>query len=402
MGSCKLILEHFSHLFTIAKMSTRSFTNISNLPVVQPEGKRLTRASRKVLGELPIVKPGQNQKLIKSTVLGKVNIVDNATNGLKIRQTRVAARRLNVPKEVPMEVEEVEEEKQVFPAGVKDIDAEDASNPQLCSEYALETYVYLKQLEKRGAVKANFLTGCPTSDKMRAVLVDWLVEVQIQFKLLQETLFLTVDTIDRYLAVEGKNVHRSRLQLVGVAAMFLVSKIEEVYAPAVSDFVYITDNAYSEDEIRSMELKIIRALNFDLCQPISLNFLRRYSKAGNVDVLQHSLAKYVLEVSLIDYNLVTISGSLLASSSLCLALLLLDKATSLDTVWTPQLQFYSGYSAEEVLDIVIKLATNLMRIGRSTKLQAVRNKYKSGKFMKVADLAELKGEKLIELAGSCN
>merc|ERR1712236_108334 len=401
MGSCKLTLEQFSQLYTIAKMSTRSFTNISNLPVAQPEGKRLTRASRKVLGELPIVKPGQNQKLIKSTVLGKVNIVDNATNGLKIRQTRVAARRLNVPKEVPMEVEEVEEEKQVFPAGVKGIDAEDASNPQLCSEYALETYVYLKQLEKRGAVKANFLTGCPTSDKMRAVLVDWLVEVQIQFKLLQETLFLTVDTIDRFLAVEGKNVYKSRLQLVGVAAMFLVSKIEEVYAPAISDFVYITDNAYSEGEIRSMEMRIIGALDFDLSQPISLNFLRRYSKAGDVDVLQHSLAKYVLEVSLTDYNLVPISGSLLASSSLCLSLLLLDKTTSLDTVWTPHLQFYSGYNADKVLAIAIKLANNLTKISFNSKLQAVRNKYRSVKFLKVADLPELKRNKLTDLARSC-
>merc|ERR1712236_10494 len=400
MGSCKLTLEQFSQLYTIAKMSTRSFTNMSNLPVVQPEGKRLTRASRKVLGELPIVKPGQNQKLIKSTVLGKVNVVDNATNGLKIRQTRVAARRLNVPKEVPMEVEEVEEEKPVFPAGVKDIDAEDASNPQLCSEYALETYVYLKQLEKRGAVRANFLTGCPTSDKMRAVLVDWLVEVQIQFKLLQETLFLTVDTIDRYLNIDGKNVHRSRLQLVGVAAMFLVSKIEEVYAPAISDFVYITDNAYTESEIRNMELKIIRALEFDLCQPVSLNFLRRYSKAGDVDVLQHSLAKYVLETSLLDYNLVSVPGSLLASGSLCLSLLLLEPSVSVDTVWNPTLSYYSGYTAESELKLVGKLANNIVKMNRSSKLQAVRNKYKSGKFMKVADLGELKSDKIVELASA--
>ena len=59
--------------------------------------------------------------------------------------------------------------------------------------------------------------------------------------------------------------------------MFLVSKIEEVYAPAVSDFVYITDNAYTEAEIKQMELRIIRALNFDLCQPIPLNFLRLVS-----------------------------------------------------------------------------------------------------------------------------
>jgi len=384
-------------------MTTRAFANISNLPGTQQpaEGKRLTRASRKVLGELQV----PQQKPVNTVLIsGKENVVDNLCNGQKkVRPTRVAARRLNsLEQEIPKEVKQhaKEPEKRILPVGVNDIDAEDTLNPQLCSEYALETFAYLKQLEKRGDVKSDYLDGCPTSDKMRAVLVDWMVEVQVQFKLLQETLFLTVNTIDRFLAIEGKSVHRSKLQLVGVAAMFLVSKIEEVYAPAVSDFVYITDNAYTEAEIRHMELRIIRALNFDLCQPISLNFLRRYSKAGNVDVLQHSLAKYTLEVCLIDYNLVSVPGSLLASSSLCLSLLLLDQSTSVDNVWTPTLQFYSGYSPEAVLDVVTKLATNMVRINRSNKLQAVRNKYKSGKFMKVADLGELKGEKLIQLAGS--
>merc|ERR1712126_663015 len=116
-----------------------------------------------------------------------------------------------------------------------------------------ETYVYLKQLEKKSAVLANYLKGCPTNEKMRAVLIDWLVEVQIQFKLLQETLFLTVNTIDRFMAAQGKTVPRSKLQLVGVSAMFLVSKIEEIYAPSISDFVYITDNAYTDVGIRQME-----------------------------------------------------------------------------------------------------------------------------------------------------
>jgi len=197
------------------------------------------------------------------------------------------------------------------------------------------------------------------------------------------------------------NIHRSKLQLVGVAAMFLVSKIEEVYAPAISDFVYITDNAYTEAEIRQMELKIIRALDFDLCQPIALNFLRRYSKAGDVDVLQHSLAKYTLEVCLLDYNLVSTPGSLLAAASLCLALLVLDPSQSQDSVWSTTLSFYSGYTPEQVLEVVPKLATNMSKMHRSTKLQAVRNKYKSGKFMKVADLGELKSERLMSLT-RCN
>jgi len=348
------------------------------------------------LGEIPLNTQSVN------TVLPKDNVVDNISKGRKPRLIKTAARRLGVPleDEVPMDVESVEVPDAILPAGVKDIDEDDGSNPQLCSEYAKETFVYLKQLELRGAIKPDFLAGCPTSDKMRAVLVDWLVEVQIQFKLLQETLFLTVDTIDRYLNIDGKNVHRSRLQLVGVAAMFLVSKIEEVYAPAISDFVYITDNAYTESEIRNMELKIIRALEFDLCQPVSLNFLRRYSKAGDVDVLQHSLAKYVLETSLLDYNLASVPGSLLASGSLCLSLLLLEPSVSVDTVWNPTLSYYSGYSAESVLQLVVKLASNIVKMNRSSKLQAVRNKYKSGKFMKVADLGELKSEKIVELASA--
>merc|ERR1711875_85359 len=351
MGSVQLTLYRatlFEKISTlIINMAFRIFSDVSNIPTAV-ENRRVTRASRKVLGEIP----GKNLPQASKGCIGKENVVDNLQKGQKKapRPSKVAARRLNivVEEQQPMEVEQDEVVCRI-PEGVKDIDAEDSSNPQLCTEYALEIYAYLKQLEKRGSVRPDFLSGCPTSDKMRSVLVDWLVEVQIQFKLLQETLFLTVDTIDRFLAVEGKTIHRSKLQLVGVSAMFLISKIEEVYAPAISDFVYITDHAYTDMDIRQMELRIIRALNFDLCQPISLNFLRRYSKAGEVDMLQHSLAKYTLEVCLLDYLLLSTPGSLLASAALCLSLLLLDPALTFETVWNKTLTFYSGYSSKQVL-----------------------------------------------------
>jgi len=386
-------------------MSIHVFSDISNIPTRALEGKRVTRASRKVLGEIS----GRNIPRAAVASKGKSNVVGSLRLNQKKAsgQTKVGVKRTlkDVTKdteqqveEVPMEVEQsdVVVRKRV-PDGVTDIDAEDASNPQLCTEYAQEIYAYLRQMEKRGVVRSDFLSGCPITDKMRAVLVDWLVEVQMQFKLLQETLFLTVNTLDRFLAVEGKNVNRSRLQLVGVAAMFLVSKIEEVYAPAVSDFVYITDNAYSGAEIRQMELQIIRALNFDLCQPISLNFLRRYSKAGDVDMLQYSLAKYTLEVCLLDYHLLSTPGSLLASAALCLSLLVLDPSMTLETVWNKTLAFYSGYSTHQVLGLVPKLATSMTKMNLNTKLQAVRNKYMSGKFMKVAGIAEAKRERVLEL-----
>jgi len=372
-------------------MASRSIQSVQNLQKSEIERKRLTRSSRTILGEIP------------NNIQNKENVVANISKEKRPRlhETTYGRKLIHGPvcDDIPMEVESVDVPELGLPAGIKDIDVDDSSNPQLCSEYAKETFVYLQQLELRGAVKPNFLVGCPTTEKMRAVLVDWLVEVQIQFKLVQETLFLTVDTIDRYLNIKGKNLHRSRLQLVGVAAMFLVSKIEEVYAPTIADFVYITDNAYTESQIRKMELNIIEALNFDLCQPVSLNFLRRYSKAGDVDVLQHSLAKYVLETSLLEVDLAPVPGSLLASASLCLSLLLLESSVSVDTVWRPSLQYYSGYSTESVLPVVSKLASNILKLNnRSCTLHAVRNKYKSGKFMKVADLGALKSEKILKLA----
>jgi hypothetical protein len=59
-------------------------------------------------------------------------------------------------------------------------------------------YRYLRYLEAAFPVQSDYLGGCHVSSKMRSVLVDWLVDVQQQFKLLQETLFLSVDILDRF------------------------------------------------------------------------------------------------------------------------------------------------------------------------------------------------------------
>ena len=238
---------------------------------------------------------------------------------------------------------------------------------------------------------------------------------------MQETLFSTISIVDRFLAVEGLTITRSKLQLVGVAAMFLASKVEEVYAPACSDFVYITDNAYTEDAIKQMEMKILQTLKFNLFEPLSLHFLRRFSKAGDVDVLQHSLAKFAIELALVEYDLVPIPGSKLAASALCLSLMLLEPQVVVkesywsylpqekqNDIWGETLVFYSGYHKEELMPVVSRLAQSIassflkwaFRIHnnsphkvcfRGNKMEAIRNKYSGVKFLKVADLPELRG-----------
>ena len=82
---------------------------------------------------------------------------------------------------------------------------------------------------------------------MRAILVDWLIDVHQKFKLLSETLFLAVNIIDRFLSI--RLINRNKLQLIGVTAAMIATKYEEIYPPTVKDWVYITDNAYKKEEI---------------------------------------------------------------------------------------------------------------------------------------------------------
>merc|ERR1711881_34985 len=284
------------------------------------------------------------------------------------------------------EVEQQETAAPVFPVGVFDIDgvSEDKLNPQLCVENGL-------------SIRKEFLQGMNVSGKMRAVLIDWLIEVHSQFKLLQETLYMTVYVIDKFLQTEGYSIKRNKLQLVGVTAMFLASKVEEMYAPEINDFVYITDNAYTAGEIRQMELKILNTLGFNFSRPLPLHFLRRNSKAGDVDVQQHTLAKYLIELALLEYDLAWTPPSLLASAGLFLSLRLLDPSLSLTTTWSPNLQHYSTYQASQIIPVVCKLAAALSR-RKESKEQAVHTKYSGRKFMRVAQLSELRGPVVQKMA----
>ena len=78
---------------------------------------------------------------------------------------------------------------------------------------------------------------------------------------------------------------KKKLQLVGVTAMLIASKYEEMYAPEVRDFVFITDNTYTSGNIRGMEKQMLRVMDYSLGTPLCLHFLRRYSRAGEVRFL---------------------------------------------------------------------------------------------------------------------
>merc|ERR1712240_690580 len=251
-------------------------------------------------------------------------------------------------------------------------------------------------MELKFPIAQDFLRNTVITPRMRSILINWLAQVGLQFKLLQETLYLTVDIIDRFLSLQGTKLQYKSLQLVGVAAMLIACKYEEMYVPEVSDFVFITDQAYDSKEILNKELDILRALNFNLGKPISLNFLRRNSKAGYVGVKHHSLAKYVLEESLTNYPLACVKPSEKASAALLISLKILDPEMSLQDLWSSNLTFYSGYALSDLMSTAAALAKCLLQAPHS-KYTAAYDKYNTASKSHVARLPSLHEEILKSL-----
>ena len=159
--------------------------------------------------------------------------------------------------------------------------------------------------------------------------------MHLKFRLVPESLFLTANLIDRFL--EREQVNRQKLQLIGVTAMLIACKYEEIYPPIVKDFVYITDNAYTKEEILEQERKMLSSLDFDIQTTSSFRFLERYVKIAKADTMILNLSRYLLELCLINYKMLKYTNSNLAASALYLSL----KMTKHSSPWTDLLTKHS-------------------------------------------------------------
>jgi G2/mitotic-specific cyclin 3/4 len=172
---------------------------------------------------------------------------------------------------------------------------------------------------------------------MRSVLMDWLIQVHHRFSLLPETLFLCVNYIDRFLSC--KIVSLGKLQLVGATAIFVAAKYEEINCPSVSEIVYMVDGGYTVDEILKAERFMLSMLQFELGWPGPMSFLRRISKADDYDLETRTLAKYFLEITIMDERFVGCPPSYVAAGAHCLSRLMLKKGA-----WSPAHAYYANYT----------------------------------------------------------
>ena len=188
-------------------------------------------------------------------------------------------------------------------------------NLSFSGEYLKEIYLNLLQDEKDTFYKPKIGYMDMQNDineQMRAILIDWLIEVHYRFKLKSETLFQTVWIIDAYLSILP--IIRAKLQLLGIASLLISCKSQEIYYPQLNDLIDITDGAYIKDELIEMEAHVLKILGFNIISPSPNDFYNIIAKAFNFDKNQYFLGKYFMESSLIGYKMLKYSSSVIGAS----------------------------------------------------------------------------------------
>jgi len=389
-------------------LGNKATTNENQLLARKGLATRSTQAQRPALGEIGnrvrgLAGNNAGQKSgTAAPEMRKPLVRSKATTSVRSKAAETA-RKPEPVKSKPFSALEEQERLNAYSSkllDIDDIDLEDDDNPQLVSEYIKDIYLYLRYMEDKFRVAEDHLSVSRITPKMREILVDWLVQVHMKFKLLHETLYLAIAILDRFLQADV-SLLPSQLQMVGLTALWIASKYEEIYSPEVNDFVVIADSSFTQDAMRAMERQILVALDFDLGRPLPLHFLRRNSKAGCVDNRQHTLAKYLMELSLQEYGLAHRRVSELAAAALCLSLRVLDDEET--GGWDGLLQHYSYYSEAQVRPVMAQLASlvtkaNLKLDDSKAKRVAVARKYSGKKFLCISLLPELSGAVISELA----
>ena len=257
-------------------------------------------------------------------------------------------------------------------------------NLQRAKEYLEEIHKHMKSLESKGIALSNYMSLIQTdiNEKMRIILINWLIEVHFKFHLLNETLFISINIIDRYLS--QKNINRKYLQLLGITSLFIASKYEEIYAPSAKDLIFMTDNAYKIEEMIKMENEILGVLKFELTFPTSLRFLELYGDFLNLDEINLFRCYYLNEVSLICYNLCGVCPSLIACA--CLYINLKSNIMVFKGYNEEELFKITGYKKAELNNCLNILINALVKMDEpNNRFISIKKKYALDKYKKVSN-----------------
>lgn len=252
-------------------------------------------------------------------------------------------------------------------------------DPQQVSIYAGPIVSHMLSLEKEAcySIDANYIDTHKgeLTPKMRRVLVEWLIDSHYKYRMNAEVLHLSVNIVDRYLSSDSANdFHREDLQLLGVAALLIASKFEEIYPPSVHRLIYICEDAVSLNEVLEMEGNILKTLDFKLIGPSSNRFFNRFAEICDFDEKMKVLGRFLMDLMLMEYTALNYKASEIAASAAFVSMKIMKFGNEEKLV-----KERIGYDFKE-----IKSCSNLMFImfakmlRNENKYMTVRNKYSNG------------------------
>ncbi|KAH7979180.1 hypothetical protein HPB49_008594 [Dermacentor silvarum] len=260
----------------------------------------------------------------------------------------------------------------LLPPGVPDSDVGDLDKPQMCAQHSQEIFDYMAYLETKWPLQPKFLRlQTAVSPEMRAILINWMMMVHQRFQLLQETLFLAVSLTDRFVQVQS--VSRYKLQLLGVSAIVVAGKFEEMMPSTLG---------------RHHLLKLKRKC----CAWSSRSFAHSTAQA---DIVEHNVVKLVLLPCLLDYPMAWVRPSEQAAAAVCLSLRLFDRE---DQHMWGALMSHLGCYTEEALQPTIKIMAGLLLDAAKSGHKAPYEKYKHSRMERVCTVIVAHAAKLREMA----
>ncbi|KAG8834459.1 G2/mitotic-specific cyclin [Serendipita sp. 399] len=209
---------------------------------------------------------------------------------------------------------------------------------------------------------------------MRGILGEWIIGIHRAYRMVPETLFISMNLIDRFLSIRA--ISLEKVQLVGVVCLLLASKYEEISAPSISTMLNFSAKSSSVEEIKEAEKYVLKSLKYNLSYTSPITFLRRVSKADNFDVESRTLAKYLVEIYCVEYELIHYTPSCIAAAAMWLARLALDRGE-----WSANLAHYSGYKEAELLPAANVMLNYILKHPQHASLF---EKYASRKFNKAS------------------
>ncbi|XP_067828387.1 G2/mitotic-specific cyclin-B3-like isoform X2 [Heptranchias perlo] len=258
-------------------------------------------------------------------------------------------------------------------------ESETVSQDRGQSEEPVKHFALLSYMDRQPGINVH----------MRGILIDWMVEVQESYELNDETLYLAVKMVDRFLSKQL--CQREALQLVGATSLLIAAKFEELCPLYVDDFLYICDDSYKREEILRMERTILQVLEFDINIPTAYCFLRHYAKYAEVGTKTLALARYICELTLQDYSYVEERASCLASACLSLAMRMDSPDTKPRIVKHPM-----GYINRRPCGLLNRL-NETVREQPHQKLRVIYSKYSRRVSFEVAKIPALGAVEMEEL-----